>query len=301
MSTLYALLPPLGRFDAVPAMRAWLARGDRLEAGATGEQATASYFLWPGSRLPAAALMRAALDQPVDGHAWLCLDPAHVRPDMTGARMLACGDIDLDAAEADALARPLRPLFGDAGMRLETTLPSRWHLRLPADSPLPDFHAPAEVLGDDITRYLPAGPAGRRWRQLFNESQILLHQNPLNREREAHAQLSVNSLWPWGGGRLPAWVKTGLGEIYADDLLPRALAGQTGVATRPLDTFDASRSVRVDTLLDLGRSASPQACMALLSDVLGRRRVRSLVLHFATGERWRVSRWQRWRVWRGVS
>lgn len=298
MSTLYALLPPRSRFDALPDMQQWLTRGDKLDSGACGEQAASSYFQWPGRNLPAAALMREHLKQDAGDASWLCLDLAHVRPDMTGARMLACGDLDLSREDAEALARPLRPLFGDLGMRLETTLPSRWHLRLPKDAPLPVFDTPAEVLGDDLIRHLPEGDAGRRWRQLFNETQIVLHQHPLNREREQHARMPANSLWPWGGGVSPGWVKAGVDAVFADDLLPIALAGRAGIPVQPLKTFDVDRNITRDTLLDLGRSSSPQACMGLLVGMLQHRYAQALVLHFAGGERWRITRWQRWRFWR---
>jgi hypothetical protein len=39
--------------------------------------------------------------------------------------------------EAQSLAKPLKPVFGDAGMILEISSPDRWHLRLLSQSPLP--------------------------------------------------------------------------------------------------------------------------------------------------------------------
>ena len=41
---------------------------------------------------------------------WLRADPAWLRADMSSGRMMACGDMGLDQAEADALIKPLRPL-----------------------------------------------------------------------------------------------------------------------------------------------------------------------------------------------
>lgn len=299
MSTLTVLLPPLSRFAEHAGLQRWLQRGDRLETGASGELAASGCFTWPGGGpLPAAALLREHLCHDAGDTTWVCLDLAHVTPDMTGVRMLACGDLDVDADEAEALARPLRPLFGDFGMRLETTRPSRWHLRLPGASPLPAFSTPGDALGDDLARHLPAGDAGRRWRQLINETQILLHQSPMNHRRAEQGRMVVNSLWPWGGGRLPARFGAGVAAVHADDLLPAALATRAGIPLCSLNTFDATRRVAVDTLLDLGRSSAPQACVAMLSDLLQRRRVQALVLHFAGGERWRITRGQRWRFWR---
>src|SRR3546814_1508602 len=60
--------------------------------------------------------------------------------------------LDMDAAQA--LAEPLRPIFDEAGMQLEISTPDRWHLRLPPDTPLPDFAAPEQALGEDLAQHL---------------------------------------------------------------------------------------------------------------------------------------------------
>ncbi len=298
MSTLQVLLPPLSRFESLPEVAHRLARADALPDGASGELAASDSFHWPGADLPVAALMREQSVGDAGDAVWLSADPAHVKPDMTGARMLACGSLDITADEAEALSAPLRPLFGDSGMRLETTSPSRWHVRLTANSPLPPFSHPGDVLGDDLANHLPEGDDGRRWRQLFNEVQILLHQNPVNRQREQRGQIPVNALWFWGGGRLPAWIKSDVRQVYADDRLPRVLARQAGIGAQALQAFDAGERLASDTLLDLGRSGSPQACSDMVFGMLQKRRVDALILHFAGGERWRMTRGQRWRFWR---
>ena len=43
-----------------------------------------------------------------------------------------------------------------------------------------------------------------RFRTRLNELQMLLHAHPVNQAREARGELSVNSLWLWGGGHRPA-------------------------------------------------------------------------------------------------
>src|SRR5690606_28233877 len=111
-------------------------------------------------------------------HGWLRADPAYVRPDMTGARVLAIGELGLTQEEADALLQPLRPLFGDTGFPISAPVPSRWYLALPVESILPAFAPPEAVLGDDLFTHLPDGPEGRRWRALLNEAQVSLHNNP---------------------------------------------------------------------------------------------------------------------------
>ncbi len=298
MTVLHALLPPLAGFETLPGLARRLRRGDRLADGARHELAVSDCFRWPGRELPVAALTREHAAGDAGDAVWLCADLAHVQPDMTGARMLACGNLDLGREEAGELAGPLRPLFGDSGLRLEITSPSRWHLRLPPGAPVPAFDAPGDVLGDDLIRHLPEGDDARRWRRLFNEAQVLLHQHPLNQRRRQEGRMPADSLWLWGGGTLPAHVRSDLRNVHADDPLPVALAGQAGIGVQPVAAFDAGRRLASDTLLDLGRAGSPQACADMLFDMLQHRRADVLVLHFAGGERWRVTRGQRWRFWR---
>lgn len=297
MSVLYLLLPSLARFDALADMERLLARGDALPPGAVGELASSNCFHWGGGALPVAALLRDHLRHDAGNATWLCMDLAHVRADMTGARMLACGNLDVSLADATALADALRPALADLGMKLEPTQASRWHLRMPDDATLPTFDPPSAVLGDDIARHLPQGSGGRAWRKLFNEIQIILHQHPLNRGRVEIGQLPVNSVWFWGAGHLAGPVSSTLGNIFSDSELTVALATCAQVNVRGVQSFDATRRIDADTLVDL-RHATPETCLGLARDALQAHCATALVLHFADGERWRLTRAQRWRLWR---
>ena len=293
---LHVLLPPFARCGHEPFLRGWLLRGDRLDdAGHGYTQALAEHFRWPSGDLPAGALYRQAMREDAGDDAWLCADPAFVQPDMTGARMLACGTLDLTAAEAEALARPLRPLFGDRGFLLELTAPARWHLRLPRDARPPRTAAPDQVLGDDLLGYLPQGDADAAWRHLFNETQVLLHQHPINAERQRRGQMPVNCLWLWGGGALPAWVKSDVVALYSRDTLARALARQARADVDDPAAFDP-RDARGDVLLDLEDGLDPGLHGPLIARAF--KRHKTMRLAFASGERIEARRWHRWRIWR---
>src|SRR5690606_17823932 len=94
----------------------WIARGDRRESRPAGiEQALRELFEFSGKGFPTAALSRQIDAGDVAGSTWLRADPAHVRADMTTARMLACGELGLSASETSEIAKSLKPLFGDAG------------------------------------------------------------------------------------------------------------------------------------------------------------------------------------------
>ena len=196
MSSLHLLLPPLARFDATPLLKRWLVRGDRLPDASRGrEAALREVFQLSGLSLPFAALMREQAAQDAGEHAWLCADPAYVRVETNGARLLVWGEeLQLTREEAESLAQPLRPLFGDAGAPLEIISSSRWALRLPQGAHLPAFVSPEAALGANLLEQLPQGDAGRRWRALFNEAQIILHSHPANAARPLSRATAIEAL-----------------------------------------------------------------------------------------------------------
>jgi hypothetical protein len=291
-------LPALDRFDPRHSLRPLLGRGDRLDEGARGYLAGLEQYFRCGVRgLPAAALTRELLAGDAGQDVWLSADPSWVQPDMNGARLLATGQLGLDLETAQQLAQPLKPVFGDSGMLLEVTAPDRWHLRLPAGSPLPSFAAPEQALGEDLFQHLPQGPEGRRWRVLLNEVQVLLHQHPLNAERRGHGQPPVNSLWLWGGGALPLQVNSHLAGVIGDDVLLIALAAKAGIprTARTVEAVAAASPGWLVDLQDLPASDIEQGYGSTLAGLAARQ---PLQLDFASGERWLCKPWHRWRWWR---
>ena len=299
MSRACLVLPPRSRFAGEPLpshVARLLGRADRSQ----GDGGIQSLFEVLPRGWPAAAVTRQA-DRGDAAHAmWLRADPAYVRPDINGARLLAVGEtLGLDAADADALLRPLRPLFGDAGMPIDAGSPGAWYLRLPEGSPLPAFTAPDDALGGDLFDHMPAGPTGRRWRALLSEAQVTLHQHPLNAERQARGLAPVNSVWFWGEGRLPGRVALPFGRIHSPDSTVQAFARAAGARAEPLAAwhaddagiaFDLRHERRLDRLLSTWIEPA-------LADVVARR-LHDLELRWADGLRMDVRRSQSMRFWR---
>ena len=162
----------------------WAARGDRPgNLGTSETDAAKAHFEWPGTSLPVAALSRQFDVGDAQGSAWMRADPSYIRADMVTARMLACGNLGLTTVECASIASDLKPIFGDAGFEFDAWGSERWYLRAPVDSQLPQCANPDLAIGDDLKLHLPHGPAGRHWRQLFNETQIVLHNHPVNAAR----------------------------------------------------------------------------------------------------------------------
>jgi hypothetical protein len=290
-------LPDLQRFDPTHPVHALLQRADRMENGAVGYLGGLSGYFQCSEGMPAAALTREHLAGDADGSSWLSADPAWVQPDLSGARLLACGQLQLSMDEALALAEPLKPVFSDAGMSLEVSSPDRWHVRLPSPMPLPDFDAPEQALGEDLYEHLPQGPDGRRWRVLLNEVQVLLHQHPANTQRRARGLPPVNSVWLWGGGVLPQRVVTPLPGAIGEDVLLLALAKRAGIPVQSRDQASVSAAA-AGWLIDLQDLAADDIAATWWPLLQAQARRQPLMLSFASGERWHARPWHRLRFWR---
>lgn len=302
MPRLALLLPATTRFAgaALPQVLARaLGRADCLAHEAGDDAQLARHFQLLPKRWAPAALTRV-----VDGgiedaglSCWLRADPAYIRPDINGARLLATGDtLGIDADDVDALLPALRPLFGDAGFPLDAPHPGRWYLRLPRESKLPDFATPAQALGEDVFEHIPGGAEARRWRVLSSEAQVVLHNHPHNAARAARGKPPINSLWFWGGGVLPDHVTSTTPTLYSDDPLLQGLAHVAKLMPMPLNAFN---DFTADALVDLRMQRNPRALLdAWMLPAAASAPHREVVFDFADGPTFMLQSAQRWRFWR---
>lgn len=216
----------------LPALELLLARG-RARRGEpqTLERWLARAFGVAGEPVPAGALtLLADGGDPADG-CWMRADPVHleVGPDrVTLIPVAACG---IGRAEADALAVTLNQHFGG-----ECTLlalhPERWCLRAARELVL-DAPSPAE-LARGGGGALPQGAEARRAHALMNEIQMVLHDHPVNLQREQRGAPALNSVWLWGAGRLPRNARGPWHSVMSDDPVALGLARLAGVQSGAL-------------------------------------------------------------------
>jgi hypothetical protein len=300
MASATLLLPLRSRFagQALPgALARALAQADR-ETGEAGEPAQLRrHFQLIPDHWPVAALTRQRDAGDAAQASWLRVDPAHVAPDMGSARMLSHGEgLGLTAEDVAQLLPALRPLFGDAGFALDAPHPSRWYLRLPRESRLPAFASADEVLGEDLFAHLPEGDLGRRWRALLTEAQVILHNHPWNAVRTSLGKRAVNSLWFWGAGALPDFVRTRYRQVKGNDTLLRSLASAAGVSNETDGAEEVDALVDLRHLRDLGMLG--QDAVQPLLDAVRKRELQVLSLDFEDGAIFHLRREQRWRFWR---
>jgi hypothetical protein len=302
MANLTVLLPELRRLAGSAVLARWLSRGDRLPDSKPGrEAALRGCFELLGNTLPSAALTRSLDANDAAGALWLRADPCHVAVDAVAVRLLAIGSLGLSQEESGELARALRPLFGDAGFPLEAAAAERWYLRCAAEARLPRFTDPDLVLGDDLLQHLPNGDNERQWRHLLNEAQVILHNHPVNARRTQRGLPAANSVWFWGAGKLPEWVRTPYARVVTDDAVAAALAKRAGVAALAvMRAGDIVHNAAKATLLDLAhaRTTLQGDWFAPLDAAVRSGAIAALTLRFEDGQAVSYKRRHRWRFWR---
>src|SRR6266568_5383220 len=158
---------------------------------------------------------------------WLRADPVHLRLGRDTLTFADSAAFGVSRAESEALVETLNRHFGDA-MLFYPVQPARWYVRLRA---APDMHTtpPSAAREGLIEGNLPSGPDAMRFHALMNEAQMLLHEHPVNAEREARGEPALNSIWFWGGGVIDATKARPFSTVVADDPLARGLALAAGI------------------------------------------------------------------------
>ena len=240
----------------LPAFTTLLGRGRLTLRPPLGSAAILADLAGLAVPLPAAALRRLALREDAEEADWLCLDPVRLNFHERSLIVDHPQNLRLTGDEAAALAVSLAPTFSSLG-HLEVLSAEHWNLRLTAAAP--GFQPLPEAAGRAAAA-LPLDATHAPWRQALNEAQMVLHAHPVNQARAAAGLPVVNSLWPWGGGRLPApgtpsRTRSGAAAhdaLWSNDPVARGIARQLQIeaatlpasfnrsaAKRPLAHFDA--------------------------------------------------------------
>jgi hypothetical protein len=215
--------------------------------------------------------------------------------------------LGLTLGEAERMAAELNESLVLDGWLLRAPRPERWYLKPPAEPSVTTTALP-QAVGRDILPLLPQGPDHRAWRTRLNELQILLHTSAVNAERETHGRLPANSVWFWGGGRLPSPGVADWAAIWADDPLSLGLARLAAIPARPApqEGVDSLRQAwHGNGLVVLPPVSGVEALARLASDWLEPmleavhdRQLGSFTLISDTGPRFHYVRHCRWRLWR---
>jgi hypothetical protein len=161
---------------------------------------------------------------------WLRADPVHLAPDRDQLVLMPSDILEVQHAEVQALAEAFGSIYGAEGWLLEFPRVDRGYLRAPAALDVV-AHDPEPFIGGPVLEAMPGGPDGTRLKRLMNEIQMLFHTHPVNTDREEAGRPTINSLWLWGGGRLPPATGMAPQRIVTDLPLLRGLATWAGRPT----------------------------------------------------------------------
>jgi len=180
----------------------------------------------PEGSLPVAALTHVSDHGARVGkeYYWLRADPVTLCADMSRVFMTSHGFGDLDANERNEIELCVQSVLRNEGLDLHSDHPERWCIAL--GRPLEFGFTPLEeALGRDLGDALPGHPTARYWRRLLNETQVALHNCPVNVRRRTVGRQEVNSVWFWGGGFVPdAAPQRFVDAVFSDHPVSRGLA-----------------------------------------------------------------------------
>jgi hypothetical protein len=210
-----------------------LAGTPERRAGGLDAALAAHYGVEQQNDWPLAPIRLAALGiEPGDGY-WLGADPVTVEVGMASAE-LAGIVADLDRMETDALVATLNALFTSDGLAFLAPSPGRFFVRAASATRLSTAAASA-ALRRPLRALLPQGQDAATWRRWQSEIEMLLHEHPVNLERERAGRAQVNGFWFSQGGTLPPrrHVATTI-ATFAGDGIAVALAAFAGAPAHSL-------------------------------------------------------------------
>ncbi len=218
---------------ACPHLQKLLARADQRPQSRDSHEYLLAQFGCPIDTVTPFAALSHLADRGEARTNVLRADPVHLSAGREGVMLFDNTMLQLQSDEAESLAETVRPLLTEFAAKLEVAVPERWYLL--CEQPVAiTTHPLMQVIGRDVSDRLPTGDDRTRWRQLFNEIQMTLHEAPANQARERHGQLPVNSLWFWGEGDLPAAGTTAYDACFSNDPLAQGLARWRDIPVRSL-------------------------------------------------------------------
>jgi len=224
-------LPPA---DSLAAAETLIARGRRKRMAPVSREAWLfERFGVPKQRdWPVAPYTLLADGGAPERRYWMRADPVHLQVGRDSLSLSDSAAFDVSRAESEALVETLNRHFGQT-MLFYPVRPARWYVRL---EKAPDMQTTpaAAARGLAIDEKLPSGPDAMRFHALMNEAQMLLHEHPVNAVREARGDLSLNSIWFWGGGVIETAKARPFSAVVGDDPLARGLALAAGIPARAL-------------------------------------------------------------------
>jgi hypothetical protein len=146
---------------------------------------------------PVAADASAAVHHP-GSSVWVAT-PVHLIAGLTSLHLDRRSILRLSATDCENFANDFNHTFAGSDLLLKPLPSGDFLLHGPATL-IGSTTEPARALVADLEASLPKGPDAKPLKRLGVELEMWLHATPLNETRQRRGELTVSTLWLWGGG-----------------------------------------------------------------------------------------------------
>jgi len=154
---------------------------------------------------------------------------------------------NLDSGDSKSLLDSLQKNVYDVSVEFHHGRGPHNLVLLDAESVPEKLISPFEMIGEGIRKFLPSDGKSKDLPFLMNQAQIILHNHPMNRQRQKEKKDLINSIWFWGAGPAPklsqfADMHGRKAVAVSYDLLFQGVAKTAGMEIAPLQEFQDDAS-----------------------------------------------------------
>jgi hypothetical protein len=199
-----------------------------------------------GGDLPSAALLMKAKHRYADDRYYMQVAPVHLQADLDQAVLTPAADISISEEEAAALCEALNKHFDEDGLTFDMLNKDQWVVSSKEEIQIMTTSL-SEAVGRNINFLLPRGERSASWKKILTEAQMLMHSHEVNSRRDDSGMLTINSLWFYGAGPLPATDESETVTICSRDDIYKGIAAELGC--------DFQQCISVEKYIDYLRAA----------------------------------------------
>lgn len=251
----------------------------------------AQHGLVPQPDYPVAPIAANADGLMVGDAYWLRADPVHLLLQRDSFSLSEPVPLKIERDHAESIIASLNQHFSRDGMTFCIGNSGAWYLRL---KQMPEIQTtlPSVAMDRNIYQFMPQGAAASVWVSYLNEIQMLLHEHPVNIQRESRHQAAINSVWLSGGGFMPhpLSAENSIDVFVASSPLYHGLAQWSGLAIQPVEKSLLKQLQHIGayshTRLELpGQHLSDDISFGVLRDALSTKRITQLTLNLGCYEK----------------